>query len=108
MRTTRSSPKSKSEKLSSKKKKRPSLASAPDVYYDMMKTEFGCLRISSSTFKGETRVDIRNYYVDRNSGELKPTKKGTAVPLNKVNALLARIKRVAELAAADDSDDESE
>ena len=71
--------------------------------FDMMKTEHGCVRVSLSTFKGVDRVDIRNYYVDRKSGELLPTRKGISIPVEKVDALVKRIRRI-ESAQSSDSE----
>ena len=72
--------------------------------FDMMKTEHGCVRVSLSTFKDVDRVDIRNYYVDRKSGELLPTRKGISIPVEKVDALVKRIRRIAESAQSSDSE----
>ena len=89
MRTTKKSAKSKQVEVPS---------------FDMMKTEHGCVRVSLSTFKDVDRVDIRNYYVDRKSGELLPTRKGISIPVEKIDALVKRIRRIAESAQSSDSE----
>ncbi len=64
---------------------------------DMMKTESGRLRISRSEFKGVDRIDIRHFYLDKDSDEFKPTKKGVSIPVEKIPALIKRLKAIAEL-----------
>jgi hypothetical protein len=48
------------------------------VLHEIKRNAEETLRISLSTFKGRTYVDIRLFYVDA-SGELAPTKKGVTV-----------------------------
>jgi len=49
------------------------------VLHEFKRNGEDTLRISLSTFKGRTFVDIRLFYQDA-KGELRPTKKGVTVP----------------------------
>ena len=66
-------------------------------FIDMMKTESGRLRLSRSEFKGVERIDVRHFYLDKDSGEFKPTKKGVSIPIEKIPALIKRLKAISEL-----------
>jgi hypothetical protein len=48
------------------------------VIYEFKRNAEETLRVSLSTFKGRTYVDIRMFYEDAN-GELAPTKKGVTI-----------------------------
>ena len=45
------------------------------------------VRLSFETYKGVKFVDVRAYYED-SAGEWKPTKKGIAIPPDKVESLI--------------------
>ncbi|KAF2445957.1 PC4-domain-containing protein [Karstenula rhodostoma CBS 690.94] len=49
----------------------------------------GTRRVTVSDFKGQTLVSIREYYEDKESGQMKPGKKGISLPIDQYNALLA-------------------
>ncbi|KAJ4346612.1 uncharacterized protein N0V89_010543 [Didymosphaeria variabile] len=49
----------------------------------------GTRRVTVSDFKGQTLVSIREYYKDKDSGEMKPGKKGISLPIDQYNAFLA-------------------
>lgn len=46
-------------------------------------------------FAGKKYLHVREWYVDKDGSE-KPSKKGVAVPLEKVEALLEAIKKIME------------
>ncbi len=48
------------------------------VIHEFKRNAEETLRISLSTFKGRTYIDIRSFYEDSN-GELAPTKKGVTI-----------------------------
>lgn len=41
-------------------------------------------RVTIRGFKGKTYIDIRHMYEDKDSGDLKPSKKGVALLFNKI------------------------
>jgi len=45
------------------------------------------VKVSWEAYKGSLFVDIRAYYEDK-GGEWKPTKKGIAIPKNKIKSLI--------------------
>ncbi|KAK0728663.1 transcriptional Coactivator p15-domain-containing protein [Lasiosphaeria miniovina] len=57
-----------------------------NTYWEIAKNR----RIGSSTFKGNTLINIREYYTDAN-GEAKPGKKGISLSLEQYNNLLSII-----------------
>jgi hypothetical protein len=48
--------------------------------------------VSTGTYKGYDFVDVRVYYQDKD-GEWKPTRKGVAVPPDKLEELIDLLKR---------------
>jgi hypothetical protein len=46
-------------------------------------------RITVSEFKGNTLISIREYYKDKESGVMRPGKKGIALTMEQWNALMA-------------------
>mmetsp|Transcript_16786 Transcript_16786/g.21560 ORF Transcript_16786/g.21560 Transcript_16786/m.21560 type:complete len:110 (-) Transcript_16786:244-573(-) len=72
------------KKSSSKKmKSRGGRNADGDFLIDLGKNKKCCVR----SFKGRTLIDIREYYVDKNSGEEKPGKKGIALQPEQWEAL---------------------
>ncbi|KAL1748744.1 transcriptional Coactivator p15-domain-containing protein [Schizophyllum fasciatum] len=57
-------------------------------------------RASISEFKGQRFVDIREYYIDKASGEGRPGKKGIALNAEQWNALKQSINTIDELFAS--------
>lgn len=49
----------------------------------------GAIQIVGTQYKGVDYIDVRNFYTDRVSGELKPTPKGIMVPIDQVEAVAA-------------------
>lgn len=45
------------------------------------------VKVTWETYKGSRFVDIRAYYEDK-TGELKPTRKGIAIPQDKIESLI--------------------
>ena len=54
----------------------------------------GIIRVTKSEFKGNTYIDIRKYYLDKDTDEYKPTKKGISIPENLVEEVLKSLKEV--------------
>ncbi|KAI1840628.1 hypothetical protein JX265_004517 [Neoarthrinium moseri] len=54
----------------------------------------GKRRVAVSEFNKKPYVNIREYYDDKSSGELKPGKKGISLPLEQYNALLKAIPAI--------------
>ncbi|KAI0472567.1 transcriptional Coactivator p15-domain-containing protein [Xylariaceae sp. FL0804] len=86
-----------------KKTKKVKLAAAGDsgkdeagnCYWNLAPTR----RVTVSEFKGNTYVNLREYYTD-NAGNLKPTKKGLSLTLEQYDALVGAIPAIsAELQA---------
>jgi len=67
--------------------------------------------VEVTEFKGETRIDIREYYVDRNTMETKPGKKGISLnckQYQKLKTLISEIdQKLLELLELDEDDEES-
>ncbi|EJT51973.1 hypothetical protein A1Q1_06779 [Trichosporon asahii var. asahii CBS 2479] len=61
-----------------------------DEYVSLSKTR----RVTVRDFKGKTYVDLRDHYVDKNSGEMKPTGKGIMLTLEQWDALKAAMGAV--------------
>lgn len=64
----------------------------------------GAVLVQPSEYKGVQYIDVRNFYKDRNSDDLKPTPKGIMVPLDKVeevaHAMLTQLKAFKSAAPA--------
>jgi hypothetical protein len=54
-------------------------------------------RVSVSDFRGMTLIDIREYYLEKSSGEFKPGKKGIALTLDQWEHLKKNIERIDKL-----------
>ena len=67
--------------------------------------------VEVTEFKGETRIDIREYYVDPNTMETKPGKKGISLnckQYQKLKTLISEIdQKLLELLELDEDDEES-
>jgi hypothetical protein len=63
---------------------------------DIAKSESGktIIRVQVKEFKGETYLDIRNFYKDSETGEFCPTKKGVAIPITLAEEVLESAKAV--------------
>ena len=59
-----------------------------------IKSGSGIIRIVKSEYQGKNYVDIRKYYLDKDTDEYKPTKKGISIPENLVEEVLKTIKEV--------------
>ena len=57
------------------------------IISDIAKNKYEFIRISRGDYKDKTYIDIRLFFTDRMSGELKPTKKGITIPSYLVNQL---------------------
>jgi hypothetical protein len=56
--------------------------------------------VSVKTFRNKTMIDIREYYIEKESGELKPTKKGILLPIDQWSQLKSIIDTIdAKIAA---------
>ena len=68
--------------------------------------------VEVTEFKGETRIDIREYYVDRNTMETKPGKKGISLnckQYQKLKTLISEIdQKLLELLELDEDDDDDD
>ncbi len=51
--------------------------------------------VSQTDYKGFDLIDIRTFYTDAND-ELKPTKKGVTIRLEKVDELIAALKNISQ------------
>jgi hypothetical protein len=51
-------------------------------------------RVTINTFKGKKLVDIREFYTDKESGELKPGKKGISLSIEEFKKLLDQLPLV--------------
>lgn len=47
-----------------------------------------------SNFKGEVRLDVREWYLDHETGEWKPSRKGVSVPPHKAEEFGAAVLRI--------------
>ena len=56
------------------------------------------LRVSLDEFQGRPFISIRQWFKDRDSGELFPTKKGTSIRLSEVADVIAALQQAVELA----------
>ena len=62
--------------------------------------------VEVTEFKGETRIDIREYYVDRNTMETKPGKKGISLNCKQYQKLKTLISEIDQKLLELDEDDE--
>lgn len=57
----------------------------------------GNIQVAGSEYKNVKYIDVRNFYLDKNTEEFKPTPKGIMIPLDKVEevakAMLAQAER---------------
>ena len=54
-------------------------------------------RISEKEYEGYRFIDVRIYYMDKNSGEYKPTKKGISIMPNNVEEVINGILKAMEV-----------
>ncbi|KAF7994567.1 hypothetical protein HCN44_004039 [Aphidius gifuensis] len=81
--------KEKAAKTSSKKASSSTEDKQDDVW------ELGNLKqVTVREFKGKTLIDIRTMYTDKNSGELKPTKKGISLSVEQWRKLVDSIEDI--------------
>jgi len=59
------------------------------VISDIQKNQTEIIRIEITEFKGQRLLNIRTWYLDKNSGEYKPTPKGVALKVE----LFAELKQ---------------
>ena len=55
------------------------------------------IRISEKEYEGYKFIDVRIYYMDKNSGEYKPTKKGISIMPNNVEDIINGILKAMEV-----------
>lgn len=55
-----------------------------DKFWDLASNR----RVTVSSFSGSPRIDLREYYTDKESGELKPGKKGISLSIEQWRTLL--------------------
>lgn len=60
------------------------------------KTDSLQVQINLVSINGKEMLDIRQYYVDKESGEWKPTPKGVPIPKDKLNKFMRRLTRFVE------------
>lgn len=76
-------------------------ASSDEHAFTIKTSDSGQMRVSISEFRGEMRLDFRHYYKDRESGEWRPTGKGTSVPASKSVKVMRRLKKLIAAAESD-------
>ena len=54
------------------------------------------IQVRLTTFRGREYLDLRNFYLDEESAEWKPTKKGIAVPVELYDELMAALTEAGE------------
>ena len=54
------------------------------------------IRISEKEYEGYKFIDVRIYYMDKNSGEYKPTKKGISIMPNNAEEIINGILKAME------------
>ena len=59
-----------------------------------IETGSGVIRVQKSSFKGHDFIDVRKFYFDEESGELRPTKKGISISPDLVPQVLEAIKKL--------------
>ena len=52
-----------------------------EVVFEIPKGKYEKIRITRGEFKDRVYLDIRIFFIEQNSGELKPSKKGITIPL---------------------------
>jgi len=84
--------KSKGDKpTKSKKAEKPKL-DLSELTTFVKKSDSGRVVLSVQEYGGKHYVDIRHYYKDKASGEWKPTKKGTTIPLEKGQKVAKKLR----------------
>lgn len=63
-------------------------------FVEIQKNDFGCIRVSKSTFKGHELVDIRKYY--KADDGFKPTPKGVALHPEILPELIKTLQQMAK------------
>ena len=64
------------------------------VIGEFQKNTAELVKVSWETYKGSSFVDIRAYYED-STGEWRPTKKGIAIPQDKIESLVSLLQDAA-------------
>lgn len=79
-----------------KKKQKTSDTNGADAVFEGNKLyEFGKMKyVGVSEFKGKRYVNIREYYLDKNSGDMRPGKKGIMMPTDQWSKFKGLIDKV--------------
>lgn len=78
--------------------KKAKAASDPAPSFEIAKTDTGKIMVQVSEYKGKIGLDIRYYYLDKASGEFKPSPKGCSIPVDQIKSLRIRLRKLHELA----------
>jgi len=68
---------------------------ASGYYYLELGNQYS--RLTVKKFKGTTYVDLRKFYADKSSGEMKPTGKGISLTLDQWNMVKSQISQVDQM-----------
>ena len=63
---------------------------------DIKTTGSDIIRVELSEFKEKTYINIRVWYLDKNTDEYKPTKKGISLSVNKYDELMDALAELGE------------
>jgi len=61
---------------------------------EIEKNSLTSIKICTSSVNGSPRVDIREYYTDKESGEKRPSKKGINIPLTRLSNLIGILSKI--------------
>ncbi len=74
------------------------MTTQPEPLAIIPKGKTRCIIVRLATFKGATRLDIREHYRDDDTGEWLPTKSGVTMPANeRVGLLIDAIRQAQEV-----------
>lgn len=63
------------------------------IMTDLQTSKTGIIRVTKTNFKGKDYLDIRKYYLDKETEEYKPTRKGCTIPLNLIEKIKEAITK---------------
>ena len=70
--------------------------SKENLITEIKKNSTEVYRIYEKEYEGYKFIDVRIYYMDKNSGEYKPTKKGISIMPNNVSDIIEGILKAME------------
>lgn len=80
--------------------KKAKASAEPASSFEIAKSDSGKIVVQLSEYKGKTGLDIRYFYLDKATGEFRPSPKGCSIPVDQIRTLRIRLRKLHELAIA--------